>query len=119
MKLEDQVCSLGLSKKLKDIGIEQDSLFYYLNIDGGGIFYIYYNESLPEGFEYEGDPISAFTVSELGKILQSHPKLRMGYTTVIDIDSFIFSDSNDLTSIRDENEANARAKWILYLLGEK
>lgn len=31
MKLEDQICSLELSKKLKELGIKQESLFYYQN----------------------------------------------------------------------------------------
>ena len=29
MKLEDQVCSLELAKKLKELGVKQDSLFYW------------------------------------------------------------------------------------------
>lgn len=69
MNLELQVTSLELSKKLKELGEKQESLFYYLNIDGEGKYYIYYNESFPEEFEYEGDPIAAFTYDELMEIL--------------------------------------------------
>ena len=29
MKLEDQVCSLELSKRLKELGVKQDSLWYW------------------------------------------------------------------------------------------
>ncbi len=69
MQLSDQVVSLELAKRLKELGVKQDSLFYYCNIDGQGVYYIYYNEAFPEDFEYEGDPVSAFSVSELGEML--------------------------------------------------
>lgn len=31
MKLQDQICSLDWAKKLKEIGVNQESLFYYQN----------------------------------------------------------------------------------------
>lgn len=69
MPLESQVCSLEYAKKLMDLGVKKEVLFYYLNIDGQGKHYIYFNEHLPEEFEYEGDAISGFTSSELLEIL--------------------------------------------------
>jgi len=69
MKLEDQCVSLELAKKLKERGIEKESLFYYVNIDGEGKYYLYYEEALPEEIEYEGETISAFTVAELFEML--------------------------------------------------
>ena len=69
MSPDDQVCSLYLAKKLEDLGINKETLFYYLNIDGEGKYYVYFNEHMPEECEYEGDPISAFTSSELGNLL--------------------------------------------------
>ncbi|MFA5696569.1 MAG: hypothetical protein WC917_03955 [Bacilli bacterium] len=77
MKLEQQVTSLELSKKLKELGVKQESLFYWVkhrqtafpdekimlkeNIYG-------YNKLEPHAFQFE-IIFSAFTVTELGKIL--------------------------------------------------
>jgi len=37
MKLEDQVCSLELAKRLKDLGMKQESLWYWIpNWNGTG-----------------------------------------------------------------------------------
>lgn len=69
MNLEQQLTNLELSKRLHELGIDKESLFYYLNIDGDGKYYIYFNEHLPEDFEYEGEPIPALTSSELLEIL--------------------------------------------------
>lgn len=63
--IDKHVCSLALAMKLKELGISKESLCYYLNIDGEGKYYIYYAEYTPEEFEYQGDPIPAFTASEL------------------------------------------------------
>ena len=78
MNIESQVTSLELSKRLKELGIENDSLFYYCNIDGEGKYYIYYSEQMPEEFEYEGDPIAAFNVAELLSLLPNRITLPEG-----------------------------------------
>jgi hypothetical protein len=69
MKLEEQVCSLELSKKLKELGVKQESLF---------VWYHYIRESLGEDIdrwilvpsselnhEVFSEITSAFTVAEL------------------------------------------------------
>lgn len=122
MKLEDQVISLLLSKKLKEIGIKQNSLFYWIrakkseNIDVFGLTYITNIFCDKNKFK---EIYSAFTVAELGKILQEHPKLRMGYVEVIYYEYFSFNEFNNMYSVKAYNEANCRAMWILHLLGEK
>lgn len=78
MRLEDQVCSLESAKKLKELGAKQDSLFYFaLTIDGIklvtkdliiDIFGII-NE-IGKTVETRSIICSAFTVAELGEILQ-------------------------------------------------
>jgi len=83
MKLEDQVCSLDLAKRLKELGVKQESYFYwsevtgewkviaydaYWGIDGKGRFTG--DDLLKDLLSDESEQIvSAFTVAELLEIL--------------------------------------------------
>lgn len=73
MNLENQVCSLELAKKLVDLGIEQNSTFYWFkSYDYWLLHYIDYNhhETDSKIFKENNSPCySAFTVSELCKML--------------------------------------------------
>jgi len=60
MILESQVCSLEHSKRLKEFGVKQDSLFYYT---AGGVVY---RGEMPFWLDSN---YSAFTVAELIEIL--------------------------------------------------
>lgn len=71
MTLEEQVCSLELAKKLKELGVKQESLCYWLIPDSGFERLVLAEALLAEGT----DGYSAFTVAELGEML---PK---GYIT--------------------------------------
>lgn len=66
--LEQQVTSLELSKKLKELGVKQDSLFYWTPSNAYNKYYIsdigYRLTPIPSENEY-----SAFTVAELGELL--------------------------------------------------
>src|SRR5215813_5724748 len=79
MKLEDQVCSLELSKSLKELGVKQESYFYWNEIDDnneeGAPFTRceLLNYGLNSSYAWS---FSAFTVSELGEIL---PIFSTGY----------------------------------------
>lgn len=75
MKLEQQVCSLDLAKKLKELGVKQESAFYWGwflghlpdGADGKGILYFADNHDIPElAVECIA---SALTVAELGEML--------------------------------------------------
>lgn len=59
MKLSDQVCTLQQAKRLKELGIAQDSLFYHTP-----------NGILPKPFvNFTGESYSAYTVAELGAMM--------------------------------------------------
>jgi len=67
MKLEDQVCSLELAIKLKSLGVEQSSLWYWVKDSWLKEFKLIYTKSgdiLP--ITIYDEEYSAFTVAELG-----------------------------------------------------
>jgi hypothetical protein len=83
MKIEDQVCSLELAKRLKELGVKQQSLFWW-DIEDERLM-----ESGLEGMpqfivtdksdrrrkvyiRYPERTISAFSVAELGEVLSSY-----------------------------------------------
>lgn len=147
MKIEDQVCSLELAKRLKELGVKQDSIIYWLNIqhcvhmkvkddgytlqeDENGnpmIDKIDYRTELGNPFVYNIDKDNcwcAFTVAELGKMLPDSVVIKT-------FEYFIKSQKKDdeykiyieelskVIIFFDINEANARAKMLIYLIENK
>lgn len=63
MQLERQVCSLGLAKRLKELGVTQDSCFWWLHYPTVGKWELLESVmNAPRGSEFW---VSAFTVAEL------------------------------------------------------
>jgi len=133
MKIEQQCVSLELSKRLKELGVKQESLFYYegtaIEIGAGIGYVLHFGKQLVwEGAAH----VSAFTVAELGEMLPA--KIEVGKK-----DGFFgcwkrtspFTSSKkwgcnyqnlDERPIHFENndtEADARAKMLIYLLENK
>lgn len=72
MKLENQVCSLELAKKLKELDVKQESYFYHIiPVTGQGcLLSDRENAMYPVACGTPGVKIySAFTVAELGEML--------------------------------------------------
>ena len=126
MELEQQVCSLDLSKKLKELSVEQDSAFYWTNItDKYGIKLkseVVYWEPTSEFNNGKTDDIlkkyysSAFTVAELGVLLppfyKSHRFFDLWYCEYTD-------QYNHVERCIDDTEADARANMLIYLIENK
>ena len=74
MKLEQQVCSLELSKRLRELGVKQESLFGWILRGVKPDEYKLWTSGSIE--EYLGDATSAYTVAELGEML---PKFISNY----------------------------------------
>ena len=133
MKLEQQVCSLELAQKLKELGVKQESLFWWLNM-----VLVKDNENLPtkwnivnsevKAWRDREESISAFTVAELGEMLPK--ELKIG-EYIYDVE-FYWSDKEWFISyakyvdgihreheIYAETEADSRAKMLCYLLENK
>jgi hypothetical protein len=64
MKLEDQLANLELSKKLKELGVKQESYFKYQLREDGNLE-IFHSKATSCAHEY----YSAFTVAEIGEML--------------------------------------------------
>ena len=114
MKLESQVCSLELAKRLKELGVKQESLFWYsINPRPKSERTETELEAyLTNGWEEDnygfrrGENVSCFTVAELGAFLRlQYPESRLYKEWPL---AMIW----DL----DETEAEARAKMLILLL---
>lgn len=113
MKLEQQVCSFEQAKKLKELGVKQESLFYWNEKAGVADFY---NHFMPTDRN-----ISAFTVAELGEMLKKSDyylpyssenwgvwECRVGNT-----------EDGEKQNLQAPTEADARAAMLIYLLANK
>lgn len=111
MKLEHQVVSLDLAKKLKELDVEQESHFWWICTLGQW-------DLVAENDRSKEDRFSAYTVAELGKLL---PRSRQSlWKSGADLmhgelyGGFYCSDKN-YDCIADD-EADARAKMLIYLI---
>jgi hypothetical protein len=126
MRLEDQVVSLELAKRLKELNVKQESQFYWTAIPGNDWILNFIEIGIPVAEHY-----SAFTVAELGFLLPRK------VTTDDDPEWYYYQQSEGvggltigywspsgksiggaLTSFID-SEANMRTKMLIYLLENK
>lgn len=101
MKLEDQVVSLELAKRLNEVGVTQSSLFFWTI---GGVV------SRLEALPILESNYSAFTVAELGNMI---PRDRVITTVNYGSSSSLGFDGKIHLS---NNEADARAICLIYIL---
>lgn len=122
MKLEEQVTSLEIAKKLKELGVKQESLFWFERSQGSNGNFRLEQEYPFETFTTSDmkETYSAFTVSELGEMLKLfsassatfYQKDGGFWDTLIAED--ILKDLKE--SFGAETEADARGKMLVYLL---
>lgn len=146
MKIEDQVCSLELSKKIKELKVKQDSLWYFIHFEAGWTLQsikqvnnnlkahrkmgdnMFAINALSEF--WRDDCISAFTVAELGELLNKKLKhnyyingcfyLKSAESNVYSIEFTQQLNEGNLSRVtEDKTEANARAKMLIYLIKNK
>lgn len=140
MELSKQVTSLELSKKLKELGVKQESYFVWFKPDHtgdkkwqvglfDGTYFHGENEKETGHYGYtfglSKELFSAFTVAELGEMLPEeiyHPKKEdvelylaisphLRGTWQIQYSGYFVQS--------DQTEADARAKMLIYLLENK
>lgn len=127
MKMERQVTSLELSKKLKELGIKQESIFYWLKIVEGD----YEITDRSNVYKPKDTFYSAFTVADLGEMLPRsiNDKWFLRIKPVKNNEelweiNYIGKKRKDMTfryskmgtGIQGGTEANARASMLIYLI---
>ena len=113
MKLKQQVCSLELAKQLKELGVKQESLFYWQEINSKKPKLVQNRNTGNENSNDEAKWYSAFTVAELGEMLP------VGAWVIVKTDGAGFRFTIPPNFIDEETEADARAKMLIYLLENK
>lgn len=135
MKLEQQVCNLEISKRLKELGVKQESLFWWSKWNGTKQISREYSlwmigqQTTDEAndstyFCNDENDISAFTVAELGEMLPlktftdepvSWSTFKQGEGEWICSAVYRF-ERNHKEWITASTEADARGKMLIYLL---
>jgi len=127
MQLESQVCSLELAKRLKELGVRQESYFYW-STDNGDKFFVDSEETYPIDAHYPRPKIvcAAFTVAELGEILFQINYFNLEKTGYLNIttemidrhEGYFYRLTNNFSEniIDDYKEADARARLLIYFL---
>ena len=144
MKLEDQVVSLELAKKLKELGVKQESAFHWMRptfLDAPTGHILKTDQQLMDiitspktiARDETWEHLSAFSVAELGEMLPPDtPSENTGKSAIC---WMMVSENGDethwdnvpgrdgITGIEDpmlinaKTEADARAKMLIYLIG--
>lgn len=109
MKIEDQVVSLELAKRLRELGVEQQSYFYWIKVEENKYWVI-----RSDIIKRCDSDCSAFTVAELGEMIPARIYTRK--YVMYDRWRCVNPLKRDMPIIHEENEANARAKMLIYLL---
>jgi len=117
MKLENQCVSLELAKKLKELGVEQDSLFWWYQVVGTIKSETEVDWQIKYGNYDNG--YSAFTVAELGEMLFYRYDSFLVSKQWIDYkkgEEWCCQDTAKKEFQYANTEANARAKCLIYLV---
>lgn len=130
MRIEDQCCSLELSKRLKELGVKQESAFYFVcNAGHCDTWKLYprpnkWNRPITD-YWLEGAFVSAFTCSELGEMLpkpkdESDPHTYItrrepdGRWQAWETEEGLYDKKGN--HILADTEADARAKMLIFLI---
>lgn len=123
MKLEDQVCSLSLSKKLKNLGVKQDGYFCYADTKKGIKIFDFFTCKPEEGGKPSGimeeewktcEKWCAFTVGELGDMMIGKVAFFSGNGNILDKE-YRCEYGDNIRNEYEKNESNTRAKILIYL----
>jgi len=117
MKLENQVCCLDLSKRLKELGVKQESYFYW-NTEFSKPKVVDRTRIVTAPIYFGDKYVSSFTVAELGEML---PENTSTFKEPVGKREWVCTrnEPSVMLSFRENTEADARAKMLVYLLENK
>ena len=139
MEVKDQVCTLEQAKKLKELGVKQEALWFWVyptkeSMISSGLDIYYHLQAKDiigdnEGDEFDNSMASAFGVAELGVIMPDEifkndwcytlrcdkrdDNWTVNYTAESETSEWGINDINGFT---EKNEASARSQMLIYLL---
>lgn len=126
MKLEDQVCSLELAKRLKELGVKQESAFRWIPMGAEPVLCPVPEFDDDGETKYMPDACSAFTVAELGEMLPDEIVVgKKSYYLALRKRKIFYARPNDYEEealpgvFPGDTESDARAKMLVYLLENK
>jgi hypothetical protein len=128
MNIEKQVCSLELAKRLKELGVKQESYFMWEGIMAD-VDKMHFKV---KKFRANGNPwaYSAFTTAELGEMLPATLQtkgwdvyIEFGKSNITGLFKVFFRETSNPArmSIRSEatSEADVRAQILIWLIEQK
>lgn len=129
MKVHDQVASQPLSKKLAELGVPQESYFYWGGFENP-LTRHFKADDVPEDYWMLLNPrekskfghdwhYSAFTVAELGEILPTMCVSFRAWDKIYGEENWIIQLGLSDESLMGNSEANARAKMLIHLIENK
>lgn len=117
LTLQQQVTSLQLSQRLNELGVKQESYFYW------------YRGEVSRGNQLFGTdvkltrgepPVSAFTVTELGEMLPKRLNVKVvNLPSKTDDDKWFFTVPDTNHAEMSDTEADARCLMLIYLIEQK
>jgi hypothetical protein len=124
MKLEEQVVSLELARQLKELGVKQESLFYWCEQDRMFADPLWVIKNKINSEVGNRQILSAFTVAELGGLL---PRCYMSWATPQNGEmkwwchrmEHHFVTHEETPTFTAETEADARAKMLMHITAHK
>jgi hypothetical protein len=119
MNLEQKVTSLELSKKLNELGVKQESLFYWDKPLLRDEYLLVYEETIHS----YGNRYSAFTASELLELFPTDyeiKKIKVTYDNGKSYSEYFIKHEDDgidsSETFYDTNICNALAKMLIHLI---
>lgn len=122
MNLESQVCALEYVKRLEELGVKQESLFYWCNVNNWEYKSVlrYCPQAIDRELALSGYAVSAFTVAELGEMLPDNCYTQKDCATLpVEWICHRIIDENQEDIWIGDTEANARVKMLIYLIENK
>jgi hypothetical protein len=125
MELKDQVVSLDLARRLKELGVKQDSLFFYWKPENeiNEHYILIYEQNLSIHEYIKNKSISAFTCAELLNILphkvdtkKDEPfnffRLNLEKSFIVDLEKLNMTDIYIVNYICDSTETGGENAWF-------